>query len=43
MNEVVAKCDHLMFKIANSCLGKRPIGPSGDLRSFDIAKCDIKT
>ena len=30
--EVVAKCDHLMFKIANC-----------DLRSFDIAFCDIKT
>ena len=26
----VAKCDQLGKVVANSCLGKRPVGPSGD-------------
>ena len=26
----VAKCDQSKEVVANSCLGKRPIGPSGD-------------
>ena len=41
--EPVVKYDQLGGVIANSCLGKRPIGPSGDLRSFNIAFCDIET
>lgn len=26
----VAKCDQSEEVVANSCLGKRPVGPSGD-------------
>jgi hypothetical protein len=42
--EVVAKCDQPEEVITNSCLGKRPIGPSGDnpqettLSQYDIEK-----
>ena len=28
--EPVTKCDQLGMEVANSCLGKRPVGPSGD-------------
>ena len=28
--KVVAKCDNPNEVVANSCLGKHPIGPSGD-------------
>ena len=34
--EVVAKCDHPEEVITNSCLGKRPVGPSGDLQNINI-------
>lgn len=34
--EPVTKCDQLGGVIANSCLGKRPVGPSGDLQNINI-------
>ena len=34
--EPVTKCDQLGGIIANSCLGKRPVGPSGDLQNINI-------
>ena len=34
--EVVAKCDQPEEVITNSCLGKRPIGPSGDLKNINV-------
>ena len=30
IEEPVTKCDQPEEVIANSCLGKRPVGPSGD-------------
>ena len=35
-NEVITNCDNQQFAVANSCLGKRPIGPSGDLKNINI-------
>ena len=40
--EVVAKCDQPEEVITNSCLGKRPIGPSGDNQQFAVTNCDLK-
>ena len=34
--EPVTKCDQLGMEVANSCLGKRPVGPSGDLQNINI-------
>ena len=34
--EPVTKCDQLEMEVANSCLGKRPVGPSGDLQNINI-------
>ena len=34
--EPVAKCDLSKEVITNSCLGKRPVGPSGDLQNINI-------
>ena len=42
--EPVAKCDRSKEVITNSCLGKHPVGPSGDnpqetsLSQYDIEK-----
>ena len=35
-NEVITNCDNQQFAVANSCLGKRPVGPSGDLKNINI-------
>ena len=34
--EVITICDNQQFEVANSCLGKRPVGPSGDLKNINI-------
>ena len=34
--ESVVKYDQLGEVVANSCLGKRPVGPSGDLQTINI-------
>jgi hypothetical protein len=34
--EPVVKYDQLGMVVTNSCLGKRPAGPSGDLQSINI-------
>ena len=34
--EPVVKYDQLGEVVANSCLGKRPVGPSGDLQNWTI-------
>ena len=36
-NEVITNCDNQQFAVANSCLGKRPVGPSGDLKNIIAA------
>ena len=38
----VTKCDQSKEVVANSCLGKRPIGPSGDNQQFAVTNCDRK-
>lgn len=37
--EVITYCDNLE-PVTNSCLGKRPIGPSGDRSAEVVANCD---
>ncbi len=37
--ELIANCDNLE-PVTNSCLGKRPIGPSGDQSVEVVANCD---
>ena len=34
--ELVVKYDQLGMEVTNSCLGKRPVGPSGDLQNINI-------
>lgn len=38
--ELVAKCDQSKEVVANSCLDKRPVGPSGDHPEEVVANCD---
>lgn len=38
--EPVAKCDQSKEVVANSCLDKRPFGPSGDHPEEVIANCE---
>ncbi|UKK69844.1 ORF6N domain-containing protein [Prevotella communis] len=38
--EPVAKCDQSKEVVANSCLDKRPVGPSGDHPEEVVANCD---
>lgn len=38
--ELVAKCDQSKDVVANSCLDKRPVGPSGDHPEEVVANCD---
>ena len=38
--ELVAKCDQSKEVVANSCLDKRPVGPSGDYPEEVVANCD---
>ena len=40
--EPVVKYDQLGMVVANSCLGKRPAGPSGDNQQFAVTNCDLK-
>jgi len=35
-NDVITISDSQQFDVANSCFGKRPIGPSGDIKNIDI-------
>ena len=38
--ELVAKCDQSKEVVANFCLDKRPVGPSGDHPEEVVANCD---